>query len=101
MIRHIRNTFRATMVLLLLSLICTVVWRRPDLAVPPALWLFAATFLASCWCNVLMIRGGYIGKASLVIWILVSLIGFPPIGFFAMLFVLSRSIKNIERTGKT
>ncbi len=48
-----------------------------------------------------MIRDGYIGKASLVVWILVSLIGLPYIGFFAMLFVLFRSIENIDRTGKS
>ncbi|UUZ46929.1 hypothetical protein LP420_24955 [Massilia sp. B-10] len=58
-------------------------------------------FLTSCWCNVLLIRGGYIGKSSLVIWVIVSILGVPPIGFFLMLFLLSRSIKNIEVTGKT
>jgi hypothetical protein len=101
MLPNIRNFFSARVVLVLLSFICAVVWHRPDMAVPPAIYLFALAFLTSCWCNVLLIRGGYIGKSSLVLWILVSIFGLPPLGFIAMLFVLSKSVKNIEVNGKS
>lgn len=74
--------FRATLALVLVSILLSVSG-------------------VSCWCNVLLMRGGYIGKSSIVIWIIVSVLGVPPIGFCAMLFLLSRTIKNIEVTGTT
>lgn len=73
----------------------------PDLVSTPSFYIFMLGFLTSCWCNVLLVRGGFVGKSSLIIWLLVSILGIPPFGFLAMLFVLGRSIKNIEESGKT
>lgn len=99
--KPIRTSFRVTLGLIVASVIVAIVWPGYKLAVPPAAWIFLAGFLVSCWCNILMIRGGYVGKASLVLWILICIFGLPPLGFFGMLHVLSKSIRNIEQTGKT
>jgi len=101
MIQTIRTWFRITILLTVVSFVLAVVWQRPDLKVPPAVYIFLLGFLASCWCNYLLIRGGYIGKSSLVLWVVVSVLGAPPIGFIGMLFVLNGSIKSIETTGTT
>jgi hypothetical protein len=96
----VRTYFRATLLLVAISVFLAMF--RPTLGIPASIpiYIFLLGFLTSCWCNVLIIRGGYVGKSSLVIWVLVSAIALPPIGFFAMLFLLSRSIKSIELTGK-
>jgi hypothetical protein len=101
MVKSIRHYFRITICLIILSLIIAMFLPRSDSATSPAISIFLLGFLVSCWCNVLLIRGGYIGKSSLVVWILASVLGVPPIGFIGMLFVLARSIKNIEFTGRT
>jgi hypothetical protein len=101
MIKSIRTCFRMTIALVIASVAVAILWPGRDLAIPPASSVFLAAFLCSCWCNVLLIRGGYLGKSSLVLWILISILGLPPLGFLGMLYVLSKSIKNIEATGKT
>lgn len=98
---NIRKWFWLTISMVLSAFVLAVAWPRPGLTVHPAICVFALAFLTSCWCNVLLIRDGYVGKSSLVLWVLVSILGIPPFGFLAMLFVLSRSIKNIEVTGRS
>jgi hypothetical protein len=101
MIQTVRNFYRATLFLIAAALVLGILGGERELAKSLSLSVLVLAFLTSCWCNVLLIRSGFIGKSSLVIWVLVSILGVPPIGFFAMLFLLSRSIKNIEITGKT
>ena len=101
MVQTVRIYFRVTIFLVVSSVFVGVLWHRPDLRIPPYVYILLLGLLTSCWCNILLIRGGYVGKSSLVIWVLVSVLGVPPLGFFGMLFVLWRSIKNIETTGKT
>jgi len=101
MIQTVRTYFRVTLALLVVSILLSVFGVELALAKNLSIGIFILAFLVSCWCNVLLMRGGYIGKSSIVIWIIVSVLGVPPIGFCAMLFLLSRSIKNIEVTGKT
>jgi hypothetical protein len=101
MIQTVQKFFRATLFLIAAAVVLGILGAELALAKPLSLAALLLAFLTSCWCNVLLIRGGFIGKSSLVIWVLVSVFGVPPIGFFAMLFLLSRSIKNIEITGKT
>jgi hypothetical protein len=102
MINTIRNYFRITIALVITSLVVGMFGGpKPDLVSTPSFYIFMLAFFTSCWCNVLLFRGGFVGKSSLVIWLLVSILGFPPLGFLAMLFVLGRSIKSVEVSGKT
>jgi hypothetical protein len=102
MIKTIRNYYRAAVFLVIASLIVGMLSEpKTDLASTPSFYIFMLAFMTSCWCNILLVRGGYVGKSSLVILLLVSILGLPPVGFLVMLFVLGRSIKNIELTGKT
>lgn len=101
MIQRVRTCFRATLALIVASMCLSMLGVEFTSAKHLSIGVFILAFLTSCWCNLLLVRAGYIGKSSLVIWIMVSVFGVPPIGFFAMLFLLSRSIKNIEVTGKT
>ncbi len=85
-IQAIRTSFRVTLALIVISFIVAIVWPDRTVTVPPAVWIFLAAFLASCWCNVLLIRGGYVGKASLLLWVIICIFGLPPFGFFGMLY---------------
>ena len=101
MLEQAQASFKATVVLFIVAIAIAIFGHRSEISVTLSIWAVVLAFLVSCWCNILLVRGAFVGKSSVIIWVLVCIFGVPPLGFIAMMFLLHGSLNTIERTGKT